>query len=606
MSRIDRTIRDAEAHHRRVADLLAESRQALPVPEARSGHSPFDMTSYNAPSTFSTLRGALGESSVWEPATRVPSYTPPEMVNFGPANVDSSSINRSPVAMPSSAGTWEGLGSPRLSSRLGSSTTSALSGEHQHSTHSDHSTSNDMGSSWSLESRSRARSMGINSLRQRARPRSPSPPARTLSPWNLLTASFQEPPSSRLFSLDDGGSSFGSEGYRTAPNRASTAGVSEFATLMSEPEPPTFLGTSSPAWSQPSRSRGEGRNAAVNRAPMGHNGDLASLFAAEPEPPVFADAPSSAWMPPQRPRANIDLNAYRDGPFRATMARSMALQQQARTQPARERRSPPTQTSSVLSDEWSELVNDLTDDDPMDFLGPFTHRDWAHRPSAASRAAAAQEFLAPEEQLLATFNRPYQSEATSRSWTRQTRENEAQNPTERLREMVGRPYGVPMPARPTLLDHYRPTPSPSANVGASRPSESGPQPASSRLDHLERFEQRRDIARRVAMRRISERTPEPRPMSNPLSSRYQPQAMPSPSPASSVRRPTRNVTSGDFGMDRPAQDASAPVRGRIPRPRLGGYLPPDMISSSPFHRFRRRNLGDYMVSILFMPIHTPF
>ena len=563
---VDRAIRDADFHRQRVADLLAESRVYNPT---------FDPPSYATSSTFSTLRGALGDSSLWQPARTqaMPSLgrsRAPDEPTTATASVGLAQTGRrshSPVFL------WDEPDPAPFSREFerdfGLSTTSRSRDiDDLLSISAPQYPPSDPAPSWRLAERSRARAAGLSGLRHRARPRSPSPsPPRAPSPWGLfLGASESRRPVGSL--------------QERMPSRQGIAARTPADSDMLSAFDPSSSGLLDD-----------------------------SLFPSI-GPQSLTRAPSPVdWSPPNIPsgqprQSTIDLSAYRDGPFRATLARSMALQ--------RQRGNPPDRPPHTRPPHWS--LDEVPDEETPSMGSMFQGRS-LHE--STSLATIPEDRFSPWSDTYNLTRNPHAAPElmdhaifaeAPRQTASPTREREAQNPTDRLREMLGRPSGVPMPSRPTLLDRTRP--SASSTSMAARPTRATePEPIG--IARLEVFDQRRDMARRLTVERHNDMATRPR-----LSDMLQP-------PVTSTRTQSRAreedpptiLNAAARRMLRARRDAAAeeararlrgeesgegrappPLNGRFARSRPG-YLPPDMILTDiGGGRVRRRNLGDYMVS----------
>ena len=581
--RIDRTLRDAEDHHRRVADLLAESRQQRAT----------SLTAISdSLSSYSTLRGALGDSPLWE-STRQPSYAPTWPRNPGPSTTGS--IPRAPSYQSARSPhlSWTDTEAAPFPQNFGLSTTSSTPRNRPSddlanadlfpSTASQRSMSDGL-PAWQLEARSRARSAGLGGLRQRARPRaSPSPPR---SPWSLLTASFEEESSSRLFNLGSEASS------RSSATRHSGRGTDfDYNTIEDRAAPWFGFGVPTPEFAEPN-------------------------FPPSTEPTSVHQA--SSVQRPQR-QSSIDLSAFRGGPFLDTMARSAALQQQRQAPSERSPVRPPQPSPP----HWSQFDDDIT--------APFGQalppdRPWPRhaqgqalppdRPWPRHAQAAEPTSSQPYSSAISRLPMPPSSASTSSTdgfpyhglGLRPSRDRGMQNSTDRLRDVLALPYGSSVPSRPTLLGRPRLTSGNNTTYPHStRPSRTVDDERTTLAERHDQFERRREMRRNlprtsdVAPRSAYNHTaaiPNLFTASRPLQTR----ANDAPAPSNATLLAARRIQVVPRPPDGSGEGRPAPLHGRFAARSRAGHLPPDMIwgdpRAAPNSRGRHRHLGDYMVSTI--------
>ncbi len=303
----------------------------------------------------------------------------------------------------------------------------------------------------SLEANRRARSYGISGLRYRARARSPSPPS---------------PPMSTYLDIYNGGrADTTSLSSRASGNNPSDRASNWFSAGQhtSTPRSP---------WGDPPQAQSQSQTYGVH-------------WHRPPSPP--SALPPSAAAPRARQYRNgtIDLDAYHDGPFRATLARSVALQSQSQnsrghTEPERvsapERRSADISPMDSLSEEDSDedlLSRYITTYRPRHYspiLGRNQPRSITPSLSTYSRqfeafpgarrqdvsnaerqffdAAFRQDTSNAETGIFPRYRREDVSNAETGSLigsTRSdpTREPESQSPAERLLDLIGRSVAAP-------------------------------------------------------------------------------------------------------------------------------------------------------------------
>ena len=579
----ERTIRESEAHSQRVADFLAES---------GSSHS-----------SFSTLQGALDERHV-DDRTRPrrgnrasnrpqPSSVPRQVrmtprlpsASSQPATTSSQWVHWDPLPMDPLPSDHSGLSHPN------STTSQSRPNDLYNPYYLDEVSQFPVAPPSPQRTRTRAesyleasreRSLGLSSLRLRARAseRTPTPPPSPPSTRPLST----EPSFSYRDELED------LRNVRRAPPRRA----------LFHQSPSTF----------------------APRTPM--DDAMLQSFTEPIQPPNYPSSPVLPSPPlPEEPHSgppqsrqygSFDLDAYREGPFRATLARSMALQGQNTS--AREHRPPdrmrPREPS--LRREYFLSLSDSEDDDDSLFLAGRANQ----RIQRNTRRRAARS-LAPPPQADLPVTPPVQPASN----------DVAQGPygPRRLEEMHDVVYTSARGAlRPSQVlnefeilhdlnleyrhfEHGR-TAGP---LHESRDNET-----SARSSGLDRAEQRRDILRRMSVRRtigldLSSPTSAPS-----LASRLTGTANDGPSPTSARQRaaarlnahrppsPHRNPLSME---GRPEQ--RAPLNGRFGRARgFASHIPPDMVwVDFPSGRLppynRRRNPGDYMVGDHVHPGNSP-
>ncbi|KAI1787189.1 hypothetical protein LXA43DRAFT_720705 [Ganoderma leucocontextum] len=588
---LEDAIRDAEAHRQRVAQFLSEGPSR---------------------SSFSTLRGALDDGSVGDrthpPSTRRGGRLPGRTQPPNPPQV-----NRPPL--------WERISEPAVStvettpwtpwesalldmnpfSDLNiisrSATSSQRAGDElplfspplpsrRATTFAEYTSTWTRGGSY-LETNSRARSHGLSNLRHRARPtRSPSPAPSPPSPGPLLTpASLFDPPALGSIPLAD--RSLPPRSHRNHPAAFAPRTSTDDAMLQSfnESIPSSVIPPPSPVF---------------------YSAPLADIPPPPPEP-----------APQSRPYGSFDLEAYRAGPFRATLARSMALRGQNRTVRDRGVAVDERRLRDVLG-AISDSEDDEDDQDLLDLLPyalghnrvreehnrrretlnrmarprvappnpPTTSRTSQTPTSDASRGLEDRHFLPMSiaERRLASI-RP-----VSRS----------QDQTDRLRELLARPTVPPTARHRTIPERER------SISNLREPPDNQPSARSSGLD---RWEQRRDTIRRMTTRRTSGPDLPPSRTTPSLPPRLlgnihegPPPSMPSvrqrPGPRLMAYRPPSPPTSTYSTAGR--GEPRAPLNGRFARSRgFPPHIPPDMVwVDFPTSRFppsgRRRNFGDYV------------
>ncbi|KAH9896543.1 hypothetical protein C8Q73DRAFT_414767 [Cubamyces lactineus] len=331
-ARVRHVMRESEAHQRRLAAFLAEE---LPGSPTLSAHT--TPASHVPTSSYSTLRHALDDNSMIESNRSVQPTTDP----FHPSSVATHrDIFLTESYLDLSDGEWDEpnaassifprvrgrytphvgslrahatqesgrTGLPRVPSpsRTASRSTPFSSGftsgldNHVPSGHVES----------SLEANSRARSLGLSGLRHRARTRSPS----------LATVSPPDP-----------------------PNLQGSMSIHDWIGRRADEDISRQLNESTDFYPRSGRQR-----TAEDIAMLQSFMDGPPSARQPSSPPVAAS--SSTRERARSPRySGIDLNAYRDGPFRATLARSVALREQQSTierqisqERARERASPVT------------------------------------------------------------------------------------------------------------------------------------------------------------------------------------------------------------------------------------------------------------------------
>ena len=460
---LDRTIREAEAHRQRIADFLAEAENTTSrlLAERTTRDRPEPVPSIS--SSYSTLRGALDDTAIRSGATsslrRRPSARPQNSVlstETRESNLRYSDDN--------DILNLERIHADRISRSRYISLTDLLS----HTSQSiDTRPSDDvldlshheadlpldeppyfapapsLPESSLLEANRRARMHTLSGLRRRARQRSPSPPLPSTTSTSLFSNAFETIEPSLRPSASHTASSFTRMTEVRAPERPPRRFTGLF---VSDDSRPYYYG---PPPAQP-----------------------------PPPDPVPPPAP----VLPSRPRRydSIDLNAYRDGPFRATLARSMALQSQIQgTHERAEAEERPVSTrprSRVSRDALTALLDDSSSSEedtilinrpaPRHFYSlQRTMRD-EHVRALADRARADLLDRAAPRATTSSINSHRQPHLTSRpqyldqelsrpelapSTTgsvdsiRQSTmpESEPRGPTERLLELIRRPSITP-------------------------------------------------------------------------------------------------------------------------------------------------------------------
>ncbi|KAM5543807.1 hypothetical protein V8D89_002424 [Ganoderma adspersum] len=591
---LEDAIRDAEAHRQRVAQFLSEGPSR---------------------SSFSTLRGALDDSNAGDrthPSStrrsgRLPSR--PQPPNPPPVNRLPSSWLTSEPATPAltvETNPWTPWESTLfdmnafsdldvISSRLASSYQPPdldfvpppphLS-PRMPTSFTEHPSTRSRAGSY-LETNSRARSHGLSNLRHRARP--PPPPSPPSPNYMMPSASLFDPPTSSAVPLAD----------RLLPPRPQHSSLNTFAPRTS-----------------------------TDDAMLQSFNESMQSSAIPPPSPAFYPAtlpelPPPPLEPAPQPRqyGSFDLDAYREGPFRATLARSMALQGQNRT--VRDR--------SVETDErrLRDVLEDISDseDDEDDFVLPsfaFRHhrpREEPNRrhesfsqgsrpraapsnPPAASRTpqgSASDSLRSFEDRHLLPMS------LAQRRLDGMRRASRPQDQTDRLRELLARPTVTPAARHRANPERERTT----SNI--REPPDNQPSARSSGLD---RYEQRRETMRRMAERRAGALDLHPTLMAPRLASRMSgsthegPGPSPSafsarqrPLPRPTVYRPPSPPTSTYSSASR--AEPRVPLNGRFARSRAGfpPHIPPDMVwvdfpsGRLPSFGRRRGNFGDYVVRV---------
>ncbi|TBU53011.1 hypothetical protein BD310DRAFT_183164 [Dichomitus squalens] len=593
----ERTMRDTEAHSERVADFLAESGPSR--------------------SSFSTLRGALDERHINDRTHPRRGHRPPSRPQPNPAPRITQMAPRQPAAEPEPSATtshwttWEPVptnppsSSDYLSMSLPSSTTPQQAHYDSYGFYYFDDLSEASGPlpmpqptrtrAESYLEASRDRSVGLSNLRHRARPpqRTPTPPP--------------SPPSPRIQSTEP------SFSYRSEVDGDRRTRPSS----QRRPYDYLFHGTFTPrtptddAMLQSFTDHLQPPNYPPPPA-------LPSVSSSEPS------HPDPAPQPRQYHYGNFDLSAYREGPFRATLARSMALQGQSTN--TRERASPSrteTREHGLRREYFLSLSSSEEDDDGPLIFSERTARQMiermersAHRravrlrgvppqagPPVTSAMPQASDDNEPEQLHLRTFDEVHSSDLPSRPppLFRRVREHSApQNQIERLRELVTRPTVTPPPPtrHRTLLERER---APS-HLHGTRDNE-----PSTRSSGLDRWEQRLDTVRRVPARRAGGPDMPSSTLASSLASRLTGNANEGPSLASARQRAAGRAFAyrppSPPSNPRPTEgrtEQRAPLNGRFARARgLASHFPPDMVwVDFPSARLppygRRRNIGDYI------------
>ncbi|TFK80438.1 hypothetical protein K466DRAFT_381686 [Polyporus arcularius HHB13444] len=364
------------------------------------------------------------------------------------------------------------------------------------------------------------------------------------------------------------------------------------------------------------------------------------LDVAPPVPPPLSSSTRA------RSNRTIDLNAFHEGPFRATLARSMAYTRETRQQPSvsaeRERPASTQNVASAFSDSSEE------DDDPWDrYLSlrqepraaprdltglaprrqPLVSRNGVSTVGSGTRrldgidmlsrtraygGSTGSNSITPAATTTQSLPDPFERSSTSDS---SERDLDMQRPVDRLRDLVSRPSAALSARSRTLLDRER---SFSELVDDT----------SARTTGLQRWEQRRQVLQRMSARArerggdstTSTTASSAQPLSSgaaahPRASQRDEAYLPSfarrEAPPSFLDRPVRPVDPPSRRHARAPQLAPrhAPPGGRTEgaTPLAGRFarrgLAPDMVwvDLSATHRlthFRRRwNLGDYMVCL---------
>lgn len=586
---LENAIRDAEAHRQRVAQFLSEGR------------------SY---SSFSTLRGALDENGAGDythppparrggrppvhpqppnppQASRPPPWEPPTELAPPAVTVDTASwtpwdstfFDMNPFSdldvTSSRAGTSQRPDddfphfSPPMPPRMPASFTEHPSDRSREGSY--------------LEMNSRARSRGLSGLRYRYRPaRSPSPPFP--DPMSTPTSFFDPPASSsvpladRLFPPRPWHNYSNTFAPRTSTDDAMLQSFNESMQPSAIPPPPVFYPVPSPDAPPP-----------------------------PPEP-----------VPPPRQYGSFDLDAYRAGPFRATLARSMALQGQGQNRIDHGRGAATDERrlrDALESISDSELDEDDSESPPFNLLyrrqREFRRLHQRLNPTVRPRVtssnppASTRSSQTPASHASRSLDDPdfLTMSLAERRLASIRRASRPQDQTDRLRELLSRPTVTPAARHSTISDRERP-------ISSVRDPPSG-QP-SARSSGLDRWEHRRDVLRRMTSRQTgrpdlpaSSTTPSlaerisgihEGPSPSVLSTRQR------PAPRLRVYRPPSPPTSMHSTAGR--GEPRAPLNGRFARPRgFPPHRPPDMVwVDFPSGRFpptgRRRNFGDYMVRVM--------
>ena len=581
---LEDAIRDAEAHRQRVAQFLSEGPSR---------------------SSFSTLRGALDDSSGGDrthPSStrrvgRLPSR--PQPPNPPPVNrLPPSWLTSEPAAPALTVETnpwtpWESTlfdvnpfsDLDPISSRLPTSrqppdhdflSSSPPLPPRMPASYTEQPPSRSRAGSY-LERNSHARSHGLSNLRHRARP--PPPPSPPPPEPMFSSASLFDPPAP---SAD-----------RLLPPRLQHNYLNTFAPRTSTDD--AML----QSFNEPMQS-----SAIPPPSPAFYPAPLPDI----PPPPV-EPAPQ-----PRRQYGSFDLDAYRAGPFRATLARSMALQGQNRTVRDRSVETGERRPRLVL-----DSFSDSEDEDdfvlPSFALGHHRSREETNRRqesfSLASRPrgappispAASRTPQTSASDSLRSFEDRHQHPMSLPQRRPERRASRPQDQTERLRELLARPTVTPAARHRAMPERERTT----SNL--REPSDSQPSARSSGPD---RFEQYRETMRRLGDRRVSRLDLHPTLMTPRLASRMPASTHEGPSPSAfsarqrplprpTVYRPPSPPTSTHSSAGR--SEPRAPLNGRFARSRAGlpTHIPPDMVwvdfpsGRLPSFGRRRSNFGDYVV-----------
>lgn len=441
-----------------------------------------------------------------------------------------------------------------------------------------------------LEFNSRARAQDLSGLRHRARPRSPSPvqpspprvPEPRLSTWTPLTGMIEEHNQDWLWHHDSTNPSLG----HYYPSRT--------------PEDDAMLQSFTERSTQPSRRADVELNTITNNA-------------ARP-------AEDSSRQPRS---VNIDLDAFRDGPFRATLARSVALQHRSTTdrpEPsvtrAERREAPDPPATSALPNPWARR-NARVEDEIATAVYRTRHMHTEATPEPSD---------------------PWTYEAIHRRMRQRQADTRAETGSTRARSPLGNEtHRARPPTEPAPLDYrqamstpihparHRPTVQEEvqrrlrqrtllerehASNYAYPPSED---PSSRTSARIERVQRQRELVQRMMARdrrsgeaagSASASASSARSETEPARAGAQPSASNPPDVHSSTwtRRYARLGQAAALRDGRPAEDRPAPLNGRFARRgTFGPHFPPDMVwvdvppgRHSAF--MRRRNFGDYVVS----------
>ncbi|KAI0746440.1 hypothetical protein C8Q80DRAFT_1354652, partial [Daedaleopsis nitida] len=433
---LDHTIREAEVHRQRVADFLAERES----PRLSSTRLTRERANPVAPSSsYSSLRGALDDTAIRRRAHITPrpvsqsSARPPAGSLVGrPRRVFHIEEYEPPTVSfyrPDYLSLHPSDGpAPRSTSQSATHDDVLDISPHPEPTYDDLSsyTSNSSLSQGSyLEANRTARAEHFISVlrhRHRTRPRSPSPPP----PLSTSSSSFRYPYDRFDFPRSEQRSRHGPTSSRSVLDRTSQRESTSSAIR------PSFA-------------------------------DLPPYGITEPErPPAQPPVP----LPRLRRHGHFDPNAYRAGPFRATMARSMALQMQNERERERDpepspftqdtmRRGLAAESSSSEEDEpynhYLSLLREVQPPSLQTDRPAQSPRSVAPVPPMMGRARAITGHLSrrllPERQASATADS---------SDSRSTRAAESQTPTDRLLDLLGRPSAPPVgPRHRTLLSRER-------------------------------------------------------------------------------------------------------------------------------------------------------
>ncbi|KAI0644101.1 hypothetical protein C8Q79DRAFT_1011899 [Trametes meyenii] len=606
MREVDRTVREAEVHRRRVVEFLAES--VSPLPSYRHSLSSQGPELPIPTSSYSTLRHALGDNAEGErtrqehrasDSDQVPALAiaPPLSPVSRESNIGSHAhspwdvSDDLPYELPPGADAHEHMSDfarlprrrgPFRARTAGEMAASGIDREPSPTRTNIHDTPplpvyNDFAVSTLMEANARARSISLSGLRHRARPRSPSPPA----------------PASPL------------------PPRM----VSTYGDYWGDQEEP-----SGPRYSPANRSYPP-RRAEDNAMLQAFIDPPAPLRRPSPERAPFSNASRSTEDRVRPARySNINLDAYREGPFRATLARSVALQNRRvisdnrseslnPTYPYGWPRSIPAAGESLRNnlggfdrrDASASTRRESRPDVPHDRLGTHSEVLDGHSEDELSNAWEL-EFFGPRTSALESRFDPPSVRATTPAAPpplpmapllppRVTPRGSLLSET-RSSAVRDQTIGRPTLRHRTLLDREHASNSPWSDDPGTRTAA-----AAARLERVERH--REMMHRVVTSRQAPIVAASPRP---PTSMSRTAESSTDPSSTGTqlsmwTRRYNRHPLSTAYREGR-AEDRQAPLNGRFARRGgLGQHYPPDMVWVDGPGRSawsRRRNIGDYM------------
>ena len=640
----DRTTREAQEYRQRTAEFLARTEEE-PFRSSLPSHNVRDATASSFSSGYSTLRGALDDSATRRRSlgSRAPSSS------FGRPAVDRFNLRRALLDEPiRSSGQANHLDflvreDPEPTPYLRNSGPPSTGREpNPPSIHRSLSsilyptdspsygpTSQSPEGSY-LEMTSRARSSNISGLRRRARARSRSPPSPPLVQGGAGVSGIWDDTDSLSMGNTAGSSTF------FATDRRPRYHVSrESLPSFDSPPPPRApspdpldssiwedtVGSSTFESSYRRRPQAPTEPTYSILPPRDPSPDLLDAMAPVPRQP----AQSAAMETRARSSRNIDLDAFHEGPFRATLARSVAYSRQTRQQPLvsaeRERPANTQIASSAFSDSsedddvpWSGYPSllrqetrsprrDLTSIGSQSRSTAIRNRPFAyslrrlddHDDVLHSRRARGGNTGSPS--TMSTVAQPLSTSVDLSSTSEPGEPNfESQRPVDRLRDLVSRPGTG---ARRTLLGREH---SVSRYIDDDTPALT-----------LERWERRRQLFQHFSVRarpRDSTTT-----AATPASSAQQ-----VPAAASAPRDSQRSERAASAFLDRPTDPTSrrysrlnqlqprnvtAAHRTEGPSPLNGRFarrgVAPDMVwvdfpsSHRMPHSRRRWHLGDYMV-----------